>query len=617
MSQIDPRWWQKEDPHTYITNYIKSAELYGPSWRSKAVDHARLYSNSNFLGLDPFAYSKVDLDSRLSANSSGTGKIKLNVIGSIIDTLLSNIAGQMPLVNFLPSDADWDTQLRAKRLEKFINSKLVSKKAYTEALMTFLDMCVFGTGCLYPYSEHGELKVDRVLPTELFIDEAESVYGKPRQIHRMRTISRHVALEMFPDHTDAILLASPWEPRAGRYAETSSDIITVRESWHLKSGPDAKDGRFVITIDNATLHDEEYLEDDFPFIFIRWKQPVLGFWGSGIPEELAGIQIEINTILMSIQKAFHLLSNPMVFMPTGSAISKAHINNKIGIIVPFSGPTPPRVVTHQTVHPEVTAHLDRLYERAYQIIGVTQLRAQGRKPGGIDSGKAMREYDDITSQRFVVVSNQWEHLFVELAKKWTKLARKMFEEGEMPEATTKRGKFVRKIKWKEVNLEDDQFVVQIDTSNRLPQSKAGRTQESLELLRAGAITMDEWRDLQNYEDLEGNASLERASRDYIREVIDNLLDEGEYIPPEEYDNLVWARQYAMKMLQQAKMSRAPEDRLDLLRQYIDEVTDMLTPEEQAPDFAPPMPGPAAGPNPTTSPSQLVTPGSVPPMIPSQ
>ncbi len=606
--KVYPNWWEHDDPHNWITQYITQSECANPDWRRRALDYARLYSNSNFLGLDPYSYSRLDIDGRINTHGNG-GRIKLNVIGSIIDTLLSNIAGDMPLVNCLPEGADWNTRVKCKRLQKFLNTELTSKKAYPEALLAFLDMCVFGTGVLYPYSEWGELRVDRVIPTEIYVDEVEACYGKPRQIHRVRAISRQVAEELFPEHTDQIRIAQLWRPEGQAYRETLSDVITLRESWHLPSSPEAGDGRRVVTIDNATLLDEPYESSVLPFIFIRWKQPLMGFWGTGIPEELAGIQIEINTILMSIQKAFHLLGNPMVFIPAGSAISKAHINNRIGVIIPYNGPTPPQVTTHRTVHPEVTMHLDRLYERAYQITGVTQLRAQGQKPSGIDSAKGIREYDDITSQRFIVVSNQWEQMFVDLAYRWVDIAKRMAAEGEPPKSRTTGSRWVNTIKWSEVDLDRDRFVINIDTSNRLPQSKAGRTQESLELLRAGAITVEEWRDLQNYEDLESNASLERASRDYLREVASQMLDEGRWIPPEEYDNLVWGRDYFMKTLQEAKLAGAPEERTELIKRWIDEATDMLEPPP--PPFQPPTPGPAAGPQQGTEPQQLVTPGIMP------
>jgi hypothetical protein len=45
----------------------------------------------------------------------------------------------------------------------------------------------------------------------------------------------------------------------------------------------------------------------------------------------------------------------------------------------------------QAMHPEVYNHLDRLYQRAYEISGISELSATGKKPAGLESGAALQD----------------------------------------------------------------------------------------------------------------------------------------------------------------------------------------------------------------------------------
>ena len=54
--------------------------------------------------------------------------------------------------------------------------------------MAFQDACIFGSGCIKIYIEEGEIKAERVIIDEIKIDDIESYYGKPRQIHQVKYV---------------------------------------------------------------------------------------------------------------------------------------------------------------------------------------------------------------------------------------------------------------------------------------------------------------------------------------------------------------------------------------------------------------------------------------------
>jgi len=70
-----------------------------------------------------------------------------------------------------------------------------------------------------------------------------------------------------------------------------------------------------------------------------------------------------------------------------------------------------------TVQPELFNQLNMLYQKAYEITGVSQLAAASRNPLGANaSGAALREMTDIQSDRFALTSFQYQQFHLDLAQ---------------------------------------------------------------------------------------------------------------------------------------------------------------------------------------------------------
>lgn len=566
---ISGRWWVKKNKHEAVFALVKYLDQYQSDRKTKNLRHARLYANSELLGLESGNYME---SSKTSMFADRDSRIRLNVISSVVDTISSKIAKNKPKVVLLPSGGDWSLQQRGKKLEKFIDGLFYKADLHDEATKAFLDCCIFGTGAIKVFQDGGNLCAERVLPSELIIDDEEAFRGHPRQLHQKRDVSREVLKEMFPESKLFIETATKLQKHYGLGTLNSiADNVTVIESWHLPSIPGATDGKHLISVDTGVLLEEPYECDDFPFAFLRWKKPVVGFWGIGIAEDIVGLQIEINKLLMKIQLAFHFLSNPMIFLDQGSAISKAHINNKIGIIVPYRGKEP-TIRAAQTVHPEVFTHLERLYAKAFEIAGVSQLSATSKKPEGLESGTALREYNNIESERFALVAQNYEQMYINIAEKMIRVAKELYTDETNLEVTVKGKKFIESIKWSQVDMDEDQFALIISAASSLPDSRAGRVQVATEWLTTENITNEEWRELIDIPDLQESTDLIRGPHDYIKQSIEKILADGKYVEPEAMDDLEYAMKYAVLSYQKAKQNNAPDDRLELLRLYIDAVS---------------------------------------------
>lgn len=588
----DFRWWtDKRNPHEAVFaayNHIKNND---GGRRENDLRYMRMYGNRDYMGMLPSTYNVPITEERVT----------LNVIKSVCDTVSARIAKNRPRPVFLTSGGNYSLQRRSKLLEKYVSSKFYTAGVYQTAPKVFLDACVFGTGVLKIYRIGTEVKVERVFPGEVFVDHAGGMYGEPQQIYQRKFINRDKLLDMFPRKKEIIRQAMELDDDQSYVGRDSTvDQVEVVEAWHLPSSPGAGDGRHCIVVDSGTLVSEEWNHDYFPFTFIRWSDRLRGFWGMGLAEELLGIQVEINKLLMKIQKAMQLLAVPWVLVEAGSKIKKAHLNNQIGAIIPYAG-TPPIVRPNQTISPEVFSHLDRLYQRAYEIAGVSQLSASSLKPAGLESGVALREYNDIESERFALISRSYEQMFMDVAKQMVNLGKSISEEDPDYSVVMERDKYtIEQVKWKDVDLEKDSYVLKVFPSSSLPSTPAGRLAMVEQLMNAGLLNPEEAKGLLDFPDLERNMALDRAASDNIDRLIENMVDEGVYEAPEPFMDLMLALKKVQSSYNKAVNDGVPEDRLALLRQFLAATHQMIKRARQEAANATSAPLPAAPPAPDSS-----------------
>jgi hypothetical protein len=407
-------WWKagskKELCEQLLTtaNYLKDSQNF--RYRQAAL-YARLYGNQSLFSFIGQNQSKMDQTSGLPAD-----RPTFNLISSAVDTLVSRISQSRPAPVFLTDNSDYKQRNLAKKLNNFILGEFYQVKAYEKAALILRDALVEGTGCLKVFeAEDNRVGLERVLLTELMTDPNESIYGEPRQMYQMKLVDRQVLMEQCPEFRANIMKAEKATlDNSSASASTTSDLVLVVEGWHLRSGKDASDGRHTLACSGGIISDEPYTKDKFPFVFLHYSPRLLGFWAQGLAERLMGTQMEINALLYTISKAIRLVGVPRVFLEKGSKVNKASINNDVGAIVEYSG-TKPQYEVAPCVPQELYAQLQRLIQYGYQQEGISSLEAQAQKPAGLNSGEAIRSYDDISTDRSASVAKRYDDVFVDLA----------------------------------------------------------------------------------------------------------------------------------------------------------------------------------------------------------
>lgn len=514
-------------------------------------------------------------------------RLQYNIVQSCIDTLVSMIIENKPKPMFLTQAGDSRVQQRAKKLDAFCYGIYYENDVYSLAPKIFRDACVFGEGIIHCYADNGRIKFERVLPYEILVDYLESHYGpeSTKSMHRIKNIDRTELAEAFPKHAADIARMMGTATFISASNRSVADTVTVIESWRLPVGN--KPGLHVITSENTVLLKEEYTDNFFPFAVMRYSPRLYGFYAQGMAEQLVPVQVEINRTLISIQRSLYLGGTHKIFVKNGSKVIKSHFDNLIGTILEYSGDTAPQYVVPQLVQPEIYAHLQSMVGMGYQLPGISQMGATSVKTPGVNSGRAMRTEQNINTQRHQTVEQAYNHfLAVDLTKIVVAVARKEYEGGNILSTKVPGKRFIQNIKWKDVNLADDEFVLQIYPVSKLPNDPEGRLSSIQEMMQSGLLSPEEGRRLLDYPDLEAEEGLANANRDYLHKVLDDIADSGKYRGPEPDDNLTVAKKLVLEYIARGKLNNLSEDRLEMLRTFNQQI-DMLT--------APPAPPPAGAP----------------------
>ena len=202
---------------------------------------------------------------------------------------------------------------------------------------------------------------------------------------------------------------------------------------------------------------------------------------------------------------------------------------------------------------------------------------------------ALREFNDIESERFAVIGQRWEQFFIDIAAQAVDQATDLYTKENDLEVKVPGKSFIEKIKWSEVSLPADAYIMRCFPSSILPTTPAGRLQVVQELIQGGFLSKEEGLALLDFPDLERQLNLSNAAIDDVMEQLEKIVEDKKYDTPEMYQNLQLAVKLGQSAYLKARADNQPQDVQELLRRYIDDAQAMINDQaaEQAPPAAPP------------------------------
>jgi len=494
----------------------------------------------------------------------------------------------------LSSDADWSLRSTVKKLNNFLMADWDRMNLHQQTREVVRDGMVYGTGLLKPFDNNNRVQCERAIPTSVLVDDRDALYGNPKNYLQIRHIPRHTLIDAFPDSAKFIEDASTISHLSHESFQIS-ELIPVVEAWHLPTREGEKNGRHCIVIENTTLYDDtEYDNHLGPFVVFRWITRPEGFWGIGVVDQIKGIQLQIDKLILNIARAIHFVAKPTMFIKGSSKITPEQVDNDRDryTVIYHQGETP--ITQYNSgVNGELVNYLQYLFEKAYQISGVSELAASARKPAGVNSGIALRNYADITSQRFLAAESDLHDYYVNCAKQTIYHATQIANNNDYYKIEVVNGDIYTTIDWKELKRAENQYIIRPLPVSNLGHTFAGRLEKVQELMQSGLVDPQTGLELMNLPDLEKHQNLQNSSRNLARKVVEKIIDDAEYTQPSELLDIPFLYSYAKQQwaLLQVEDKNIPDENLELLEQLISETT-MIIEQRQAQQQAQQQPQPA-------------------------
>ena len=607
LLENDIRWYCHEVGSHEIASIIQSEAQ--RIWRDHEatrrimIQCENLYNSTQAVGLTPRSY-------RNRLHNLRQKPISFNGIQAVCDTYVALVTKDQPKISFLTNGEDWEVQKKAEYLERATDGTFYESKLHLTAQNVALDSAIHPFGVVQCYIDETRgrprIVIERCHPWQILADDQDCYNGCPSVIYYIDYVDKLALCELYPEQADAIIAASTDgfdEHLQAQYTSTTENdhYCVVIEAYHMRASEELM-GRHTVVVAQTVLEDEEYDEYTPPYKFLYRKRPRTGIYGQSLADELAPDQIQLMMLLAIAEKANKNVVGHW-FIPRGAQVNTNKLDNVIGSFQEFSGPQPPVYVAATPASNDIYAHMDRIWSRMFERIGVSQMSAAGQKPAGLNSGKAMLVYADIQSQRFEPCYREYQHFYLEIAEYCLKLSAQIAKKYPDYEVKAPGKGMMAAIKWAEVHLEEHEYTLQLKPSNALAEDPAARLQVVQDMMNSGMISPQDGRRLLDLPDLEEYESYEDASYNVIMQSIGKIINDGDYQAPDKYMDLGDAIRRCQMAYLKARSNKVPEDRLGLLRRWMDQCNGLIP--KPPPPPMPPPPGPGMAPG---GPGQPMPPG---------
>lgn len=425
----------------------------------------------------------------------GQNRLTLNVLKNVIDTIHSKIVKHQPDIAVLAEKDDPKAEMQADYVEKFLRERFKTLNLERLQMEAWLDACVYGTGVIKLVfnkdlevhgKKIGELEAKKLMPYEVYVDH-DTMGGSndPNWVMHLRFLHIRECEKKYPSirfNSEAYRADFPNKMNIlGKEAEW----IPAIELFHRKTDYMPK-GRRILCVENQTLEYEDYDSKFLPFLFLHYSKAPFTFWGVGLGKVLRSAQVEINKILFHISQNQNMMGRPKMTVERGSVVFPEALSNGIPIIE-YTG-KPPELMVGNPTPPEVFEYLKFLIEQCYQSVGISLAAATGEPPPAVRSGIAMEHMAERENDRFALTLINYENFKKDLAHRVLYDARRNYkkEDDRWYKAVTDSHRY-EKITFDDLDLEDENYHLNIVTTSSLGHTKAGQLEFLMNLVQMGLI----------------------------------------------------------------------------------------------------------------------------------
>lgn len=429
---------------------------------------------------------------------------KINVIKSVIDSLVSKLSNQKVRPFFNPVNGLHSTRAIVKQAQQFFDIVFDKEKVQSKVAKAYRNACIFGIGYLFfnPITKTIEVPGS----WQVAIANTELGYGKPTKLLIEYKNMPVTQLDQY-----------------GIKGKYQSEYV------NFKIYVDILEKKIKCFVNSVQALEKKYEGEILPIVLVYHTVPVFGTKTVSIVDELDGLQTNIDLINSKISAAAQLTPGNVTYVESGSNLQAGDISNKTGKVYtvkmgPGHNNLPVVNVTPAPFDPMWNNLLDSYVKQAYEIVGISQLSAQSKKPAGLDSGVALQSLEDIESDRFQTQVDNFVHAFVDLANVIIEV---MDDDSILPKSVN-----TADYSWKDIRKQKELFKVQYSAASSFSKDPSTKAQQILQWFQAGIIPMDQIGQYADTPDLERLYSDAAAISEAVDAVISNAIEKDIYDIPD-------------------------------------------------------------------------------------
>ena len=487
----------------------------------KSLNESRLskyYRNYNYYNNTPAGTLKTIRNPSIvglynideSPENDTTLTPSINVIKSCIDTLTSKIAQSKVRPFFNCINGTFKDINVCKNAQQYFDQYFDIEEVNKKVSMAFRDACIFDHGVIYVDSE--TKSITKALPWQVFVRPAELTYNN---VTRAYYCQNDYPVSMLPEkYRNKVLKANPDQEYVtyGIYYDTVDQCKAV----------------YISELDFVEI--EKYEGNRVPFIFLWYNNPIHGGSSVSVVDMLYGIQKEVNTLMSKVKDASQLSPALTFFLPDDATIKSTQLNNRVGNVITYKATSdmsgsPVTVATPNFIDSQYIELINNLKETAYEMVGISQLSAQSKKPSGLNSGIALQTVEDVESARFEEPLNQVIRCYVEIAKTCLRVFPK--EETILPDTPNRLD-----VRWKDIVDEEKKMQIQFSAADSLSKDPSTKLQQLQQLAQVGVIPQERIAQFMELPDLEGGYSLSNNAINAVLSVIRDCIESDNYDVPD-------------------------------------------------------------------------------------
>lgn len=430
----------------------------------------------------------------------------VNVIKSVIDSLVSKLANQKVRPYFTSMNGTWKTKKILRDVQQYFDVLFDNKDIHHKISNAFRSACIMGKGHVFidPFT----YEIKDLCAHEVATLMSEERYSQPK----------HCAVRYL--HFPKRDLANYGIDLKRYSAETVDLLIYI----------DLIEHKVELYVNGSLMKKETYKPNILPLVTLYYNIPVFGNSTTSVVHELDGIQTQIDYINSQIAAATQLSPANQTFVIEGSNLAPKDLANKAGMVYGIKMPagvnTPPVVSVAPRPFDPQWLELQKYYiQQAYEVVGISQLSAMSKKPSGLDSGAALQTMEDIESDRFETQVSHYVQSYVDLAKTIIEVLPE--DDNILPDSLN-----TSSLSWKDVKKQSALFKVQYSAATALSKDPAEKVKQILQLSQVGLIGPDKISRYLDMPDLEDAYKDAAAVADGVAECIERAIEEEDYDIPD-------------------------------------------------------------------------------------